>query len=135
MQRHVPLLDAYRPEGSQSREVLRQPDRRDDHRQLSDRGDAEYLERKLDARMNLDRASYQTQRQRQLEVADQKSILQIPVGERPVLTLAASEGMRASLARPPILPGGDGDRVHPIHHAFVVSGCPIGIGTGKPTRL
>ena len=71
-------------------------------------------------------------RHRHLQTADQIPVASFPqVLKAGIAAIAGSIGMRACFDRAPVVAGGDDHRIHTVHNAFVVGGCPVGISGGK----
>ena len=55
----------------------------------------------------------------------------MPIGQAAVLSVARGIGVRPGFQTAPVVPGGDGDGVDPVHDAFVMRRRAIRIGHGK----
>ena len=133
VQRHVAALNSLGGQRPQRGHVLRQSDRDDDLGQLRGRvhiHEARARPAPLDA-LGSAPPTIPT------AIGISSSPMRSPfsarrqVDKRCVPATSSGVGVGACLDRPPVVAGGDHDRIHTVHDALVVSGRPVRIGRGK----
>ncbi len=132
----MPALNALSSQSAESRQVLRQPHRRDDSRQFTRAARADQSQVSPRAWVALSGASGDTHCQGKLKGANKFPILtSAPGREAGIASVSRGKAVRAGFRSAPVVAGGNHHRVHAVHNPFVVRGRTVGVRRGKCPRL
>jgi hypothetical protein len=131
----VALLDSLGGQRPERSEVLRQPDRPHDLGKLTGGFHTEQAEVDPRTGVRLQGSADDAHLQRDLELtAERAGLGDGPAGERRVLAGSRRIGVGTRFERPPVVAGGHGNRIDPIHDALVVGCGAVGVDFGELAR-
>ena len=132
VQGHVILLNAVGGKRPQGGEVLRQTHRRHHFGKLRGRLHTKNLMVDAHTGVGFERAALGAHLHGDFDLALQiPRLVAAPLGQRGVAALAGGVGVGGGLDGPPVVAGGDGHSIDPVHDALVVGGGSVGVHQGK----